>query len=157
MADEAARRVYHWEEAFVEPRQSAADRLLTTDQCRDYVFRACAATGTRLPTIKFTKASHSPCKADLVSWQVILAEWGHSALTVLHETAHLATYESVRRGENGHGPSFVRMAIEFYSGFLGINRDFLLQSAERCGVFVGPPVSRISIPSNLSPFSDLEF
>jgi hypothetical protein len=32
MADEAARRLYHWEEAFVEPRQSASDRLLTSEQ-----------------------------------------------------------------------------------------------------------------------------
>jgi hypothetical protein len=157
MADEAARRLYHWEEAFVEPRQSAKDRLLTSDQCRDYVFRACAATGTRLPTMKFTKASHSPCKADLVNWQIVIAEWGYSAVTVLHEAAHLATYDAVRRGENGHGPSFARMAIEFYAGFLGMNRDYLLQSAARCGVLVGPPVAGISLPSNASPFSDLEF
>lgn len=157
MPDEAARRLYHWEDAFVEPKQSAADRLLTTEQCRDYVFRACAVTGTRLPTIRFKNASHVPCKADFNRWEIILAEWGHAALPVLHETAHLATFDAVMRGENGHGPSFARMVIEFYSAFLGINRDYLLQTAARCGVPVGPPVIRISPPSNTSPFSELDF
>lgn len=157
MPDEAARRLYHWEDVFVEPKQSAADRLLTTEQCRDYVFRACAVTGTRLPGIRFSKASHVPCKADFSRWEIILAEWGRAALPVLHETAHLATFEAVHRGENGHGPSFARMVIELYSGFLGINRDYLLQTAARCGIPVGPQIARLSPPSNHSPFTDLDF
>lgn len=157
MADEAARRLYHWEDSFVDPRQSAADRLLTREQCRDYVAMACAATGTRLPTVRFNKTSHLPCRADLRNWEIILAEWGQAALPVLHETAHLATYAAVMRGENGHGPSFARMAIEFYSAFLRIDKDYLLATAQRCGVAVGPPVVRLSLPSNESPFADEDF
>jgi hypothetical protein len=157
MADEFARRLYHWEDAFVEPKQSAADRLLTTEQCRDYVFKACSATNTRLPSIRFSKASHVPCKADFSRWEIILAEWGRAALPVLHETAHLATFNAVRHGENTHGPSFARMVIELYSGFLGINREYLIQTAARCGVPVGPQIAGLSTPSNHSPFSGLDF
>lgn len=157
MADEAARRLYHWEEAFVEPRQSDGDRLLTTEQCRDYVYRACAATGTRPPTIRFKSSAHVPCKADFLKWEIILAEWGHAAVPVLHETAHLATFKDVLRGENGHGPAFARMAIEFYAGFLGINKEYLTRTAEKCGVLVGPPQMNLTLPSNSSPFSELDF
>ncbi|MDW9478958.1 hypothetical protein GOB57_09720 [Sinorhizobium meliloti] len=157
MPDEAASRLYRWEDAFVEPRQSAADRLLTTEQCRDYVFRACSATGTRHPTIRFTKASHLPCRADLERWEIILAEWGRAALPVLHETAHLATYEAVLRGENGHGPSFARMAIELYAAFLGIDRDYLVRTAVKCGVIVGPPILKIALSSSQSPFTEIDF
>lgn len=155
--DEAARRLYRWEEVFVEPRQSDGDRLLTTDQCRDYVFRACAATGTRLPSIRFSKSSHVPCKAVFPTWEIVLAEWGRAALPVLHETAHLATYEAVRAGENGHGPSFARMAIELYHAFLGIDRDYMLQTAAKCGVEVGPTAAVFVPRSDSSPFTDIDF
>jgi hypothetical protein len=157
MVDEAARRVYHWEDSFVEPRQSASDRLLTREQCRRYVEMACAVTGTRIPFVRFSKASHLPCRADLLNWEIMLSEWGHAAVPVLHETAHLATASAVARGENGHGPSFARMAIEFYAMFLRIDRDYLLTTAQRCGVSVGPPISRLVLPSNESPFTDEDF
>lgn len=149
MADETAARLYHWEETFVEPRQSPMDRLLTTEQCREYVARACAATGTRLPALRFRKVDRVPCRADLRAWEITLAEWGHSALTVLHEVAHLATYRSVVAGENGHGPSFARMAVEFYAVFLGIDRSYLEATAARCGVSVSPvpPSPRSSTPA----------
>ena len=157
MVDEVARRLYHWEDAFVDPRQRPGDRLLTSEQCRELVFNACAVTGTRVPYVRMKSASHVPCKANFRTWEIILAEWGRAALPVLHEVAHLATFDDVMRGENPHGPSFARMAIEFYAVFMGVDMEYMLRTAAKCGVLVGPPRGRISTPNDTSPFGDIDF
>lgn len=141
----------------MSPHQRPADRLLTTEQCRELVTRACQVTGTRQPTVRMKNASHSPCKADFRSWEIVLTEWGRAALPVLHEVAHLATFEDVIRGENPHGPAFARMAIDFYAVFMGVEMEYMLRTAARCGVLVGPPRGRISTPNDTSPFGDIDF
>jgi hypothetical protein len=158
VTDEIAKRVYLWEHNYVAPKQRPEHRLLTRDQCRDFVLRACAMTGTRPPTLRF-KASHLvPCSADLHHWEITLAEWGHSAHAVLHETAHLATFRSVVARENGHGPTFVRQAIEYYERLMGLDPSYLEAAARRCGVEVGPAkASMRGDVSQGSPFADEVF
>lgn len=156
MADEVALRVYRWEELYVEPRQHSNDRLLAKSQVRDYIERACAATGTRVPTLRYKASELVPCKANIERWEITIAEWGHSAVTVLHEVAHLATVRNVMAGENGHGPSFVRQALLFYNGFLGIDLAYLLETAARSGVAVAPlgRTPKIVFRTDDSPFGD---
>jgi len=155
VADEVASRVYYWEHNYVAPRQRPMDRLLTKTQCHEYIFRACTRTGTRLPKLKFKPSHLVPCTANMRDWEITLAEWGHSAHAILHETAHLATFDAVMRGENGHGPAFVRQAIEFYDEFMGIDPVHLLASAAKLGIDVGPPSGNASSSSVTdSPFGD---
>ncbi len=154
MADEVARKLYHWEDAFVATKQRPGDMLLTSEQCRLLVEQACTVTGTRLPTVRFRNAAHVPCKANFRTWEIILAEWGRAALPVLHEVGHLATFDDVMAGENPHGPSFARMVIELYATFMGVDMEYMLRTAARCGVVVGPHRGRIGLPSNESPFGD---
>jgi hypothetical protein len=158
MVDETARRLYQWEDNCVEPKVRDTQRLLTRDQCREYVAMACTLSNTRVPNIYFKKQTHVPCKADFRKWELTLAEWGHSALPVLHEAAHFATFRAVMQGENGHGPSFARMAIEFYHHFMGIDKGYLITSAQRYGVHVSEISPSFSLSRHFqSPFSDIEF
>lgn len=154
MADETAKRLYNWEERFVEPRQKDWQRLLSKEQCEEFVKAACFKTGTRLPFIRFNKMNATPCKAVPGTWEILIAEWGRSAVTILHETAHLATIRAVIDGENPHGASFARQAIEFYRDFVGIDEGYLLETAARCGVSVGPPTRPSIKPSIRSEFEE---
>lgn len=154
--DETARRLYHWEDSFVEPKVPAEYKLLARAQCRDLVGAACVATRTRFPRVVFNTLNAIPCKADFREWTITLAEWGHAALPVLHECAHLATFDAVMRGENPHGPTFARQVIELYVRFLRIDRRHLESTAGICGLEVAEP-RRPRGDEGESPFSDIDF
>ena len=154
MIDDTAKRLYFWEDNYVAKHQNHMQKLLTKQQCSDHIYHACQATSTKIPALRFKGVNAIPCKADFRKWEITLAEWGNSSLTVLHETAHLATFQDVLRGENGHGPAFARQAIEFYSTFIGINEEYLLETAFKCRVMVGPKKMDSPKKTLASPFDD---
>ena len=110
-----------------------------------------------MPRVIFKGALAIPCKADFNKWEITIANWGHSAVTVLHEAAHLATFKDVVRGENGHGASFARQAIEFYSRYIGIDENYLLTKARQSKVMVGQKKMGLPNITSASPFDDEEF
>jgi hypothetical protein len=160
MPDPIADRVYAWEENFVDPRQPDRFKLLSSEQCRELIFTACSRSGTTVPALRFVRQSLVPCKANFRDWTITISEWGRNGLTVLHEVAHLATVKAIQAGEDGHGPAFVRQAMDLYNEFMGIDMDHMEMTATRARVaFAARNARRPARPSNgdTSPFGDLDF
>lgn len=75
-----------------------------------------------------------PCRAIPAKWEIVITDWGRHPVTVLHEVAHLASWEAVVAGEAAHGPSFLGQAMDFYEAFLGLDRGHLLRTAAEAGL-----------------------
>lgn len=136
---EHAERVYAWEREHVEPYDS---RLLSRPEATAMVGRAAALGGIRVPSIRFAKAASMSCRAIPGQWSIVIADWGRTPVTLLHEVAHLAAWPAVLSGEDPHGPAFLRQAIAYYSGMLGMDRGRLEGSAAACGLRLRPAAGR---------------
>jgi hypothetical protein len=144
-----AQLVYDWEANHVEP----GDRtFLSREAARALVVEACRFLGIKVPEIQFINGSMAPCSASITRWKLRITEWGRTRVTLLHEVAHLGSAEAVRAGEDGHGPTFLAVAISLYSRFLGLDEQTLITSARRVGLSVGdaPSAKRRS-------FLDIDF
>ena len=131
--DPQAERVYEWERACVETRVPLEVRSL--DEMNDLVLEAAGFLGIGLPDVRTTN-SDTACKAIPGEWAIEIAPWGRNAVTVLHEVAHLGTWNQVLVGEQPHGAAFVGAAIMLYSRFLGLDPDRLTTSAGAYGLAV---------------------
>ena len=155
MPDVLAQRVYEWERDVVEPKSL---NFLSREECLELAGRAALFLGIPAPSLRISKAASMPCRAIPSKWQIVIAGWGRTPVTLLHEVAHLGSLKAVAKGENPHGPAFVATAIALYARFLGLDAAKLSDSARQYGVGVGTqafgPVDRTA---RVPDFSDLEF
>lgn len=149
-----AQRVYDWEAQCVEPK---AGGFLSRDECHELIERACAFSKMAKPQVRISKATYMSCRAIPGKWQLVFAGWGRTGVTVLHEVAHLATYQDVIRGEDGHGPAFVGQAIEYYSTFLGIDIQYLIRTANEFRIPYRFPYTQITKSVTKTDFERVEF
>lgn len=148
-----AQRVYDWERNFVEPK---AMDYLSREDCLSLVRRGAQLAGMDVPNVRFAKSAAMPCRAVPDRWEIVIADWGRTPVTVLHELAHLAAVRGMAPGEDVHGPVFMGWACAYYSLLLGIDRAYLLRSAG--GVALS--VARLSQLHEVQPrqgFSEVEF
>ena len=148
-----AQRVYDWERNFVEPK--AVD-YLSREDCLSFVRRGSQLAGMEIPNGRFAKSAAMPCRAVPAKWEIVIADWGRTSVTVLHELAHLAAVHDMAPGEDGHGSTFLGWACAYYSRLLGIDYAYLAQTAGAMGLSVGgrPPVGK-AMPSQ--GFTEVEF
>jgi len=150
----SAQTEYDWERNYVEPK---AQGFLSREECLAYVSRSAKMARIETPKVRFAKAASMPCRAVPAKWEIVIADWGRTPVTVLHEMAHLAAVRSMAPGEDGHGPTFLAWACAFYSVFLGLDHDYLVRTAAALGM----PVARIPFSSTgpvpAKGFSDVEF
>lgn len=149
-----AQLLYDWERNYVEP---GAVGFLSREACLALVSKAAVASGIPAPAVRFAKSASMSCRAVPSKWQVVIADWGRTPVTVLHEVAHLATIRNVMAGEDPHGPAFLAQAIDYYSRFLGIDGEALRKSAAAVGLEVGRQPSPQAKPSARPGFADVEF
>lgn len=147
-----AQRTYDWERNFVEPKLPA---FLSKEECLSLVRRAAAEAGMEVPAVRFAKAASMPCRAVPSKWEIVIADWGRTPVTVLHEMAHLAAIDGLMRGEDGHGPSFMGWACAYYSRLLGLDHAYLVGTANSMGLHVSDPARAAS--RGARGFHDVEF
>jgi hypothetical protein len=134
--------VYGFENDIVE---RISPEFLSRDGIRDLVERASNLTGIQIPKLNFQGDRSWPCLANIRTWELTFSDWGRNPTTVLHEVAHLVTYDQPRgrmemmQGQ-AHGPVFLRNAIDLYSNFIGVTRTDLETLARRFGLVVAPPL-----------------
>lgn len=152
-----AEKIYEWERDCVEP---SSNLYLSKNQCLHLTEQACKYLGIPAPSIRFTKMGSMPCRAIPSEWKIVIAAWGRSPVTILHEVAHLGTLEAVINGEDPHGPAFASCAIDLYDRFLNIRRTELIATAQTYEVQVNKEL-KSSAESKHHPrlvdFSDVEF
>lgn len=149
-----AQRLYDWERNSVEPFAKA---FLSREECEALVSRAAGAAGIKLPRVRFAKSASMPCRAVPTRWEVVIADWGRTPVTVLHEVAHLATLPAVIAGEDPHGPAFLAQAIAFYACFLGMDEGRLRQTAISVGLAVAVKAEKKPPRSDRDGFGEIEF
>lgn len=134
--------VYGFEHDWVE---RIAPEFMSRDDIRSLVLRAANLSGIHVPSIVFRGDSDWPCLANIKTWEITISDWGRNPTTVLHEVAHLVTYNEPRgrmewkRGQ-AHGPCFVRNAINLYSDFIGVTRLELERGAREFGLTIAAPL-----------------
>lgn len=87
-----AEACYAWEATYVEPRARA---IITREQCRGLVKSVAMRENMPIPKVEFMAVDNLPCYANVQTWSVHIADWGHTPVTILHEMAHLADRKSV--------------------------------------------------------------
>ena len=130
--DPQVQAVYEWERSCVEPLFQA--HVLSADQVRAVAWDAAVLMGVRPPQVSFA-ALPVACHADVQRWRLLVADWGRTWCTVLHEMAHLGT---CHLDEPAHGPAFVGMAIALYEAIGGIDGDVVARDAMRRRIAFGP-------------------
>lgn len=149
-----AQTEYDWERNYVEPKAQA---YLSREECLAYVTKSAAMAGMETPKVRFAKAASMPCRAVPAKWEIVIADWGRTPVTVLHEMAHLAAIRSMAPGEDGHGPTFLGWACAFYSRFLGIEHGYLVRTASALGMTVAGIAAPRDRPGSSRGFADVEF
>lgn len=124
--DPQQERLYEWERAFVEPK--CPPQIMSIQEVRGLVARACGLAQIREPSIKFTSINVA-CKAYPGRNELEIADWGRSRPTILHEIAHLASWDWVLAGDAPHGRVFTTFAIVLYNRFLGLSIEYLTDTA----------------------------
>lgn len=153
-ADRIAQLEYDWEANYVET--CVASVRLSREECEYYVRKAVEISGVAAPTLSFPK-TRNRCTFYPGRWHVEISGWGRTPVTILHEMAHLASFPAVLRGENPHGPAFVRQAIEFYHRIIGIDQAYLFQTATHVGLEIGGTLYRHRAPKRPElDFSDID-
>ena len=151
-SDPNQERVYAWERAYVDERLTPS--ILSSEQCFSFIWSIASHLAIPMPRITFTQGG--ACFATS-SWAISLADWGRTHQTILHEMAHLATFDKVMAGEAGHGPSFVLTVIDLYSTFLGFDADELTIAAVEVGILGSEHLPMRKSPRNEDPFFAGEF
>lgn len=149
-----AERVYGWERDSVERSDGT---LLSREDCRDLAAAASALLGIAEPGLRFVKSGHSPCWAQPSSWTVSISDWGRTRVTLLHEVAHLGSVSALLRGEDPHGPAFVRCAMDLYEAFVGMPMDRLEATAAAHGIAFAPRGARRAARGRPDRFMDVDF
>ncbi len=54
--------------------------------------------------------------------KIAVPRWGQNKAIVLHEAAHLLCDE-------GHGPEYVKLVMDLYAMFMGVDRDYMMERA----------------------------
>lgn len=150
MVSDIAKKLYTWERNWVEPKTRD---FLSRDECMALVESASKYAGIPTPNIRISKAANMPCRAIPSKWQIVIAAWGRTPVTILHEVAHLATLSAISRGEDPHGPTFLAKVINFYTHFLNIDQNYLIQTAEGAGL----KINHASIKMQKSTFFEIDF
>ncbi len=130
--DPQVQAVYEFERACVEPL--FRPHALSATEVRGIASEAAVLMGVPTPRVSFA-ALPVACHADAREWRLLVADWGRTYVTVLHEMAHLGT---CHLREAPHGPSFVGMAIALYEAIGGVDGDEVARAATRRRVAFGP-------------------
>lgn len=130
--DPQADAVYRWERECVE--KQVGPQIMSRQQCEGMLRQAAGFLGMTQPEIEYGPLAHADCLAYPALHKMLIHTWGRSQVTLLHETAHLASWRMARRGEAGHGPTFVSVAMRLYERFLGIPMEYLERTAAERGI-----------------------
>lgn len=134
-SDPQALLVYKWESARIEP---IARGHLDRAGAASLVASAAVFCGIPIPAIRTVNETGTICRAIPKTWTIELAGFGRQPTTILHEVAHLGCIrEQMARGEReGHGPIFVRTAIDLYAYFFDEPAEPMIASARQVGIRV---------------------
>lgn len=140
--DPQADAVYAWEAAAVRPY---AQELADKQACHDLISYASGWIGIPPPRIAFARLQVH-CWARPAENLIYIAPWGRNPSVLLHELAHIADFSlpPLEREWEGHGPSFVGLAMDLYTQFIDLERRKLEETATAMGVEFAPP--RLLVP-----------
>jgi hypothetical protein len=150
--DPLQKRVYDWERACVDSR--ARPEIMSREQCASFIRLVVRSRPISVRSLRFTATGDCyATPAGLIS----IADWGRTKHTILHELAHLVTFDAVAGGEPAHGESFVLAVIELYAEFLGLDVQDLSRSAQVFGVLTEKGADRLVRKAPSVPYCDLDW
>ncbi len=154
LVNEIARACYAWEAHYVEPRAIA---YLAKDDCVDLIYTVALRENIQIPKINFMNVDQIPCYANISDWSINIAQWGRTPVTILHEMAHLTTFEFLKSGEDPHGPTFIAKCIDYYHYFLKIPVEHMRDGARKFGLKIGNVQSAQQFRLKENQFDDVVF
>lgn len=129
------KKVYDWETNYISPLDG---HYLSKYDCFDLIQKSSDFLKINPPTVRLRKASQIPCEAVPKKWEMILADWGRTRVTVLHEMAHFVSYKATYEyGDDPHGLLFIIHAMLLYHKFLNISVNVLIKTLNQSGINIG--------------------
>lgn len=144
--DYQRKKMYSWQKRYVRPLNNGIySQHMTQGEIRDLVSRVYADYGMDVPHLIFNPRKSKSAAASYYNqhpktWKpaIVFHPDGMTFGTTLHECAHGIKYKYPHEGEGGHGPMYMRMYIEIFAKYAGMERTELISTAYNSGLKIAP-------------------